>query len=221
MANELDEMTGPVNSAGRDVNVIEKQLPVTVGFGSVLFEIILWCLGILPGLIFLFMKISADNYFRQLQQKIQADASQIDNFLEQRVQILQNVAPLVNKAIALDKDVMTAVAALRGGGSLSDTGRNELSAAVDSSFARLFPQIEAYPELKAHAAIAEAMRQNSQLQREITAARGLYNDTVALWNTSIYEWPAKMIVAARKGYTTRIPFTASAETKARAREVFF
>jgi LemA protein len=214
-------MTGPVNSAGRDVNVIEKQLPVKVGFGSVLFEIILWCLGILPGLIFLFMKISADNYFRQLQQKIQADASQIDNFLEQRVQILQNVAPLVNKAIDLDKDVMTAVAALRGGGSLSDTGRNELSAAVDSSFARLFPQIEAYPELKAHAAIAEAMRQNSQLQREITAARGLYNDTVTLWNTSIYEWPAKMIVAARKGYTTRIPFTASAETKARAREVFF
>ena len=221
MANELDEMTGPVNSAGRDVNVIEKQLPVKVGFGSVLFEIILWCLGILPGLIFLFMKISADNYFRQLQQKIQADASQIDNFLEQRVQILQNVAPLVNKAIDLDKDVMTAVAALRGGGSLSDTGRNELSAAVDSSFARLFPQIEAYPELKAQAAIAEAMRQNSQLQREFTAARGLYNDTVTLWNTSIYEWPAKMIVAARKGYTTRIPFTASAETKARAREVFF
>ena len=65
------------------------------------------------------------------------------------------------------------------------------------------------------------MRQNSQLQREITAARGLYNDTVTLWNTSIYEWPAKMIVAARKGYTTRIPFTASAETKAKAREVFF
>jgi LemA protein len=30
-----------------------------------------------------------------------------------------------------------------------------------------------------------------------------------------------MIVAARNGYTTRIPFSASAETKARAREVFF
>ena len=29
MANELDEMAGPVNEAGRDVNVIEKQLPVT------------------------------------------------------------------------------------------------------------------------------------------------------------------------------------------------
>jgi LemA protein len=30
-----------------------------------------------------------------------------------------------------------------------------------------------------------------------------------------------MIVAARSGYTTRIPFTASAEVKAKARTVFF
>lgn len=221
MGNELDELTGPVNGAGRDVNVIERQLPVTVGFGSTLFEIALWCLAILPGLIFLFMKIGAGNFFRRLQQKIQADASQIDNYLEQRVQILQNVAPLVNKAIDLDKDVMTAVAALRGGASLSDVERNDLAATLDRSFGRLFPQVEAYPELKAHTAIIEAMRQNSQLQREITAARALYNDTVTLWNTSLYEWPTKMIVAARNGYTTRIPFTASAETKARAREVFF
>ena len=61
MANELDEMTGPVNEQGRDINVIERQLPVKVGVGSVIFEVVLWLLGILPGLIFLFMKISARN----------------------------------------------------------------------------------------------------------------------------------------------------------------
>ena len=221
MANELDELNDFVNPAGRDVNVIEKQLPVKVGFGSLLFEILLWCLGIIPGVIFLFMKINAANYFSQLQQKIQADASQIDNFLEQRVQILQNVAPLVSKAIDLDKDVMKSVAAYRGGLALDDAGRNQLSSDLDSSFARLFPQIEAYPELKAHSTIADAMRQNSYLQQEITAARTLYNDTVTLWNISLYEWPTKMIVAAKKGYTTRIPFAASAEVKAKAREVFF
>ena len=99
MANELDELNGPVNPQGRDVNVIEKQIPVRVGWGSTLFEVCLWLLGILPGLIFLFMKISASNYFKQLQQKIQADASTIDNYLEQRVQILQNVARLVEKSI--------------------------------------------------------------------------------------------------------------------------
>ena len=42
MANSLDEVTGPVNDAGRDVHVIDKQLPVEVGFGSTLFQIALW-----------------------------------------------------------------------------------------------------------------------------------------------------------------------------------
>lgn len=221
MANELDELSGPRNEAGRDVGVIEKQIPVELGFGSVLFEVALWLLGIVPGLVFLFMKIGARNYLRKLQQKIQADASQIDNYLEQRVQILQNVAPLVAKAIDLDKDVMKTVAAFRGGAAMDGAARNEVSARLDSAFGRLFPQVEAYPELKAHAAIADAMQQNSYLQREITAARAAYNDTVRQWNTDIFCWPAKMIVAARAGYTTRIPFTASAETKAQARQVFF
>lgn len=222
MANELDEVSGPVNVAGRDVNVIDRQLPVQVGFGSFLFEALLWLCGIIPGLIFLFMKIGAEKFFRQLQQKIQADASQIDNYLDQRVQVLQNVAPLVAKAIDLDKDVMKAVAALRGGhGHLNDTQRNEVASMIDNSFGRLFPQVEAYPELRAHESIANAMRQNYQLQQEITAARALYNDSVRLWNQAVYEWPTKMIVAARLGYTTRIPFSASAEVKAKARGTFF
>ena len=220
MANELDEITGPVNASGRDVNVIEKQLPTTVGFGSTLFEIMLWVLGILPGVVFLFMKIGAKNYFRKLQQKIQADASTIDNYLEQRVQILQNVAKLVEKAVDLDKDVMKSVAAFRGG-MIAEANRNQVQAQLDGAFGRLFPQIEAYPELKAHAAIADAMQQNSYLQKEITAARSLYNDTVNQWNSDIFDWPTKQIVAARAGYTTRIPFSASAETKAAARGVFF
>ena len=90
MANLLDEVTGPVNDNGRDVRVIDRQLPVEIGFGSTLFEIALWtvipCLvllyvflfgdtlenpslfavlgcviGIQPGVIFVFMKISAHN----------------------------------------------------------------------------------------------------------------------------------------------------------------
>ena len=226
MANELDETTGPVRSEGRDVHVIDKQIPVRVGWGSTLFEVLLWVCGILPGLVFLFMKISARNYLQRLQQKLQQDASQIDNYLEQRVQILQNVAPLVEKAIDLDKDVMKAVAAYRGGRApegtpTGDALRNQVAGQVDSICGRLFPQVEAYPELKAHQAIADAMQQNSYLQKEITAARTLYNDTVAQWNADIFRWPTKMIVAARAGYTTRIPFTASAATRERARGSFF
>lgn len=249
MANLLDEVTGPVNDNGRDVHVIDRQLAVEIGFGSTLFEIALWvtipvlvllyvlimgatlenallvgvvgCLaGILPGVIFIFMKISARNYFQQLEQRIQAEASNIDNFLEQRVQILQNVVGLVERAIDLDKDVMKAVAALRSG-AVNAENRSQVNQQVNTAFGRLFPQVEAYPELKAHHAIADAMQQNNYLQREITAARTVYNSRVTQWNTDIFAWPAKMIVAARQGYTTRIPFTASAETREMARSKFF
>ena len=220
MANMLDEMTGPVNNTGRDVNVIEKQIPATTGVGSVIFEIVLWVLGILPGLIFLFMKISARNYFQQLEQKIQADASEIDNYLEQRYQILQNVVGLVERSIDLDKDVMKTVAAYRGGVN-SGTDRNAMASELNGAIGRLFPQVEAYPELKAHQTIADAMQQNSYLQREITAARTVYNDRVAQWNRDIFDWPTKNIVAAKQGYTTRIPFTASSEVKQQARQKFF
>ncbi len=221
MANELDEMTGPVNKEGRDVSVIEKQIPAKVGAGSLVFEIVLWVLGIIPGLVFLFMKISARNYFRQLQQKIQANASQIDNYLEQRVQILQNVVGIVEKSIDLDKDVMKTVAAFRGGANPNEENRSQVAGQLDQAMRSINVAFEAYPDLKAHQSLADAMQQNSYLQREITAAREVYNDTVLKWNQDIFAWPTKMIVASRAGYTSRIPFTASAEVKEQARAKFF
>ena len=220
MANELDEMTGPVNQEGRDINVIEKQIPVKVGVGSTIFQIVLW-IFIIPGLIFLFMKIKAQNYLRQLQQRIQHNASQIDNYLEQRVVILQNVVGIVEKSVNLDKEVMTTVAAFRGGVHPNDENRNEVSSQLDTAMRSINVAFEAYPDLKAHRALADAMQQNSYLQKEITAARELYNDTVLRWNSDVFAWPTKMIVAARSNYTTRIPFSASQETKVQARSTFF
>ena len=216
MANELDELTGPVNPQGNDVNVIHKQIPVKVGWGSTFFQIILWVLGIIPGLIFLAMKIKAGNYLSRLQQKIQHDASQIDNYLEQRVVILENVAALLNKSIKLDQDTFTQIAAARSGTSL-----NQKAAAISNINNKINATMEAYPELKSQQQIAMAMQQNSYLQKEITAAREVYNDAVLEWNGLMFRWPTYMIVAAKRGYTTRIPFSTSQEMKQKAREVLF
>ena len=216
MANELDELTGPINEKGQDINVIHKQIPVKVGWGSTFFQVMLFVLGIIPGLIFLAMKIKAGNYLSKLQQKIQHDASQLDNYLEQRVVILSNAAALVNKATKLDEDTFQAIAQARAGGSL-----NERAAALENVNSKINLAMEAYPELKAHQEIAMAMQQNSYLQKEITAAREVYNDTVFEWNGLMFKWPTYMIVAAKRGYTTRIPFATSQEMKQQARAVMF
>lgn len=222
MANQLDELNPEIREEGLDVNVIAKKLPVTVGIGSTIFEVLLWILGIIPGVIFLFMKIKAKNHFQQLEQKLQRNASQIDNYLEQRVVILQNCAKLLDKALDLDKSTFENIAKYRSGkGADGDLQRNEAASQIDTISRNINIAFENYPDLKAHAQISDAMKQNMYLQREITAARELYNDTVGQWNRDIFMWPTKQIVAARSGYTTRIPFIASKEIKEKARDVFF
>ncbi len=209
-------MTGPVNDAGRDVRVIEKQIAPKVGTGSTIFQVLLWVCGILPGLIFLLVKMSAGNYLSSLQQKVNHDASQIDNYLEQRVQILKNTAKLLDKSIDLDKSTFTKIAELRSGNNL-----NAQAQAVEEVNKKINVALENYPDLKAHREIADAMQQNAYLQKEITAAREVYNDTVLEWNGAIFAWPAKKIVAAKNGYTTRIPFIASKDIKDKSKGVFF
>jgi len=222
MANQLDELGTEIREEGLDTNVIVKKIPAEVGAGSKLFEIALWVCGILPGLIFLFMKINAKKHFDQLQQKIQRNASQIDNYLEQRVMVLQNCARLLDKAIDLDKSTFENIAKYRSGNSDdSDSVRNEVGNQIESISRSINVAVENYPDLKAHQEIADAMQQNMYLQREITAARELYNDTINEWNKDIFAWPTKMIVAAKNGYTTRIPFIASKEVKEQAKGVFF
>lgn len=247
MSNEINEVIGPRAIDGRNVGVVDKQIPVNIGVGSVIFEIFLWVVGVipsivliaygkvdfiygvglsllgtLPGWVFLFMKINALSNLRKQEQKIQADASEIDNFLEQRVIILTNVAGLLKKSIDLDIGVMTSVAAYRGGLSPEDDHiRNAAARQIDKAFVWINAATENYPNLKSQEALVSAMRQNSYLQKEITAARTLYNDSVFAWNREIFSWPTYQIVAARAGFTTRIPYSASEEVKESARKIFF
>lgn len=221
MANLLDEVTGPVSSTGRETHVIDRQLPVEVGIGSTIFEIALWVCGIIPGLIFLYMKTKAHNYFQQLEQTIQAEASNIDNYIEQRVRIMQDVVGIVERATALDREVYTQVAALRSGVVLDDATRSQINSQLNVVAGRLFPQVEAYPDLKSQKTLADAMQHDSYLQREITAARTVYNNRVNQWNRDIFDWPTKQIVAAEQHYTTRIPFSASMQTIQQSKEKFF
>jgi len=246
MVRQFDQ-DGPINPDGRDVHVRAETEAVEVGIESVIFEFTLWAagpaasliigvsgvipplrvivfvlIGVMPGVIFSIMKTRADSYFSALQQRIQAYASQLDNFMEQRVIILKNVAGLIDRAVDLDKDVMKTVAFYRSGGrGTPGKDLSELNDNLNSAFSKIAVSFEAYPNLRAHASIADAMSQNNSLQREITVARELYNNAVLEWNMAVFSWPTKKIVAAKMKLKTIIPFTISLETKAEARSKVF
>ena len=247
MGNTLDETKGPFNDEGREARVIDKQIPVKIGFLSILFEIFIWAIGFvvalliilaggdningiavvvlllcgfLPGIIYTIAKIHAKNYFMQLEQKIQTAASDLGNYQDKRYRILVDVVDLLKRSTGLDENVMKAVAAYRSGMVTGD-GLSRNAEALSRGFSYLVPHVEAYPELKSQAVIAEAIRQDHSLQADVTAARGHYNDCVYQWNRDIFIWPVYQIVAARQGYTTRIPFIASAEVIEGSKKAFF
>ena len=221
MANLLDEQDKTlINEEGTDVHVINKKLPVTVGTGTKVFEFFMWFPFVIPGIVLAVKKRHAKDFLLSLEQKLQHDASSIDNYMVQRVTVLENTARLLEKSIELDKTLFNEIAKTRSG-KVTDDNRNEVNAKIDQIERSINVAVEAYPELKAHADIQEAMQQNRYLQELITAAREVYNDTVYRWNSAIQEWPTKRMVAAKEGYTTRIPFTASKEIKDKAEKVFF
>ena len=210
--------TGFVIDAGNSVSVMDEPIRVTAPKSAKFWDIFLWFLPLplFVGLIRLGMKNSTKRYFQQLNQKINRDASTIDNFQANRVFILQNTAKLLEKAIAVDKETFAQVAALRSG-----LGMNAMQSSLDVAQHSLDVVVENYPEIKAHADIQEAMRQNSYLQQEITAAREVYNDSVHRWNLEIFGSSMKQIVAEKEGLATKIPFIASREIKAKSEGVFF
>ncbi len=220
---QLDETDVSLeNTEGRSVHVIDKKVPVELNGTDKFINVGVWFLFIIGGVVYTIKKNHARTYFKQLEQKIQRDASMIDNYMTQRVVILQNTAKLVEKAIQLDKETFVDVANARAGkGSDQDVARNELQGKLDTAQNSINVVLEKYPELKAHQEIQDALQQNSYLQQEITAAREVYNNDVNKWNSEIFALWAKKYVAAKEGYTTRIPFIASKEIKEKSESVLF
>ncbi len=218
MANALDELTGPTMEEGRDTRVIAKQIPVTIGKGSKRLVVFLYIITF--GLLVI-KKKKLESHFMQLEQKINTNASEIDNYLEQRVMILQNAAKLLDKAIDLDKTTMVEIAKYRSGSANNEEIRNDIATKMENIGHQISVAFEQYPDLKAHQELADCLQQNSYLQREITAARTVYNDTVNQWNHDVNQWLWKQYVAAKAGYTTRVPFATSSEIREQARQVFF
>ncbi|MBY7703920.1 LemA family protein [Vibrio harveyi] len=91
---------------------------------------------------------------------------------------MKNLASLLSKAVDVDKDIMKSVAAYRSGIDLSKQSRTEVLQEVEHNIRGLQLQFENYPELQSHKSVREAMQQNIYLQKEITATRDIYNDSI-------------------------------------------
>ena len=196
LTNPTAPVTGTMVSTPPAV-LVNTQLSPTIGNGSKLFEIGMWVLGIVPGIVLQVKKNKARNYFTALDRRINSNAAQIDVFLEQRAQILRNCP-------GFTADIDPGLAS-----GLSTEARNITNGRIDHAYQVLVENARAANNGVIPPELERALRADRNVQREITAARTLYNDTVNMWNTDIFMWPAKQMVAADERLTTRPVFVGS------------
>lgn len=231
MSNESDKMKNENIKEGQETNVIHNQIKVTATSGEkkvpyivTLVGIILLVYGIhskdyVAGAIGLFIgiypylamgKISAQ--FNAAEQEIQKAATEIDNYMKQRIIILENLAKLIEKSIDTNEKIPIDTTKYKNG-NFTDKSRNEADRKLNNATRNINALLENNPELKKQKSIQNALQQNAKLQRKIANARNLYNEAVNTWNKEIFEFPLKKIVAAKEKRTTRIPFAATEETE--------
>jgi len=196
LANPHTQVSGNIAVATPAV-IVSNQLAPTINTGSKVFEVAMWGLGIVPGAVLQLKKNQARNYFTALDRRINSTAAQIDVFLEQRAQILRNCP-------GFTPDIDPGLAS-----GLPSEARNITNGRIDRAYQVLIERAQAQNGGAIPPGLQASLRADRNVQREITAARTLYNDTVNMWNTDIFMWPSRQMVAADQRLTTRPVFVGS------------
>ncbi|MFV8477633.1 LemA family protein [Mycoplasma sp. VS410B] len=154
------------------------------------------------------------NKFLRMQNDINEAASGIDTQLQKRSDTLNKIVLQVKSYKIHEEKVFEDVAKLRSLTLAGNTATNsqEIESLNNSIFGRLMAVAENYPELKADSLYKELMEETVYLERELAAARRLYNSKVNAFNMQIMTWPDN-VVASNMQLSTAPLFQAS--TKAR------
>ncbi|ADQ90562.1 Putative uncharacterized protein [Mesomycoplasma hyopneumoniae 168] len=155
--------------------------------------------------------ISQKNNFMRHQNLINESAGTIEVQLEQRSATLLKLADQVRSYREYEKSILSDITRLR---SLKSNIENaqEIEDLNNSLFGRLIAVSENYPELQASKIYQELIQQTAYLERELAAARRLYNSNVNSFNTQIFIFPSS-IVASSMNLTTYPMFSTSNQNR--------
>ncbi|MDW2834316.1 LemA family protein [Mesomycoplasma ovipneumoniae] len=174
-------------------------------------KVAFWTLGTLFLFIAPIYYISQKNNFMRQQNSINESAGTIEVQLEQRSATLLKLADQVRSYREYEKSILSDITRLR---SLKSNIENaqEIENLNNSLFGRLIAVSENYPELQASKIYQELIEQTSYLERELAAARRLYNSNVNSFNTEIFVFPSS-IVASSMNLTTYPMFSTSNQNR--------
>ncbi len=161
--------------------------------------------GILPAV----QNINKVNYLNQLQMRINEAASNIDIQLQKRFDTLTKIVDAVKSHTKFNQEVYENIAKYR---SNQTNDMNEKQTTINGIQRGINLAFENYPNLGADESIQRLITESSMIEKEIAAARRLFNSDVTEFNSTINTWPTN-VVAAKKNYECLNLFVAEPEKR--------
>ncbi len=147
------------------------------------------------------------SYANIITNKNFADAAyaNIDVQLKKRYDLIPNILTIAKKYMEHEKTVLKEITEIRtklqknfNTDDTDDTGENvserfKLEDALDTSMKKLNISLEDYPDLYSHKLMIEAQLSYNEVERNISAARRNYNQSIAFLKNSIEIFPGNVI----------------------------
>lgn len=211
----LDTRTPPTDEKGFEPSVQnEERSPSKSNSGGFWFLFAISWLLIIPGICVLVWYIKRGNWFRTQQEKVNEAASGIEIQLKKRHDTLIKLVDATQTSIKFEKSLLTDITRLRN----VNINNHDINKTVEterlgsSAFGRLLATFENYPNIKTTDTIRDLMQTADYIEREIAAARRLYNAIALEFNQTIQQWPSVVIANKQKLHSFAL-FGASAEDK--------
>ena len=139
--------------------------------------------------------VSAYNRLIALRNRVANAWQGIDVQLKRRHDLIPNLVEAVKGAMGFERETMEAVIAARSravaASGVAATARAE--GELTQALGRLFAVMEAYPDLKATANVAQLQQQLTGTENVIASARQQYNDEATLYNTVQMQYPTNLV----------------------------
>lgn len=149
--------------------------------------------------------VQSFNQIQELDEHVQAQASEILNQYQRRADLIPNLVKTVQGSANFESKVLTEVTELRGqigrlninAADLNDAQKlqafNQAQSQLGGAISRLLAVAESYPDVKSTQAFADLMVQLEGTENRITTARGRYIQSVQRYNSYIRKVPASWV----------------------------
>lgn len=143
-------------------------------------------------------------YNQVIRAKLKMDesGSTIDILLNKRFDLITNLVEVVKGYTKYEEDVLAKIVELRNTCHVKPN-KNKYNEGLNEAEAKLLAVVESYPELKADSLYLELMKQMSDVEEQLQAARRFYNSNVTNYNNRVTTFPTMPMAKAMKAKTRK------------------